>query len=68
VDWRERRVGPRHAAVWVRIAGRWRKGRIIEWVIELGSRPGWEVVIMADEPSDGVPWQGRYGYHPMAIL
>jgi len=35
-----RRIGPRHAAVWVRIGGRWRKGRIIEWICELGTE-GW---------------------------
>jgi hypothetical protein len=66
VGWRERRTGPRHAAVWVRIGGRWRKGRILEWVTEPGA-PGWDCVILADEPQGGVPWQGRYVYDPAAI-
>lgn len=67
IAWRERRTGPRHAAVWVRISGRWRKGRIIEWVTEPGAA-GWDCVILADEPTGGVPWQGplrlRSGDHP----
>jgi hypothetical protein len=66
VAWRERRTGPRHAAVWVRIGGQWRKGRIIEWVTEQGA-PGWDCVILADEPAGGVPWQGRYVYDPATI-
>jgi hypothetical protein len=66
IGWRERRTGPRHAAVWVRIGGQWRKGRIIEWVTEPGA-PGWDCVILADEPAGGVPWQGRYVYEPAAI-
>jgi len=66
IGWRERRTGPRHAAVWVRIGGQWRKGRIIEWVTEPGA-PGWHCVILADEPPGGVPWQGRYVYNPAAI-
>jgi len=66
IGWRERRTGPRHAAVWVRIGGQWRKGRIIEWVTEQGA-PGWDCVILADEPPGGVPWQGRYVYDPAAI-
>ena len=66
VAWRERRTGPRHAAVWVRIGGQWRKGRIIEWVTEQDA-PGWDCVILADEPPGGPPWQGRYAYHPASI-
>ena len=66
VAWRERRTGPRHADVWVRIREQWRKGRIIEWVTEPGA-PGWECVILADEPASGVPWQGRYVYDPTTI-
>ena len=66
VGWRERRTGPRHAAVWVRTGGQWRKGRIIEWVTEPGA-PGWDCVILADEPPGSVPWQGRYVYDPAAI-
>ena len=49
IGWRERRTGPRHAAVWVRVGGQWRKGRIIEWVTEPGAL-GWDCVILADEP------------------
>jgi hypothetical protein len=40
IAWRERRTGPRHAAVWVRIGGQWHKGRIIEWVTEPSARAG----------------------------
>jgi hypothetical protein len=58
IGWKERRYGPRHASVWVRIAGEWRKGRVIEWVRQI-DREGWDVVIVADEPSPGPPWQGR---------
>jgi hypothetical protein len=49
------------------VDGLWRKGRIIEWVTELGSLGGWDVVIKEDEPDDGTPWQGRYRYDPQAI-
>ena len=66
IAWRERRAGPRHAAVWVRIAGRWRKGRIIEWITEPGGT-GWDCLITADEPPGSAPWQGRYIYDPAAI-
>ena len=52
--------------MWVRIGGQWRKGRILEWVTEPGAS-GWDYVILADEPSGGVPWQGRYAYDPVAI-
>jgi hypothetical protein len=67
IGWRERRAGPRHAAVWVRVDGLWRKGRIIEWVTELGGSGGWDLVIKEDELGDGTPWQGRYHYDPQAI-
>jgi hypothetical protein len=66
VSWRERQVPPRHAAVWVRIAGTWRRGLITAWVTDPG-KPGWECAISADEPSCGPPWQGRYVYDPAAI-
>jgi hypothetical protein len=56
----------RHAAVHVRVGGRWRKGQITKWVTDRGSG-GWECVIAADEPSDSPPWQGRYVYDPRAI-
>jgi hypothetical protein len=62
VSWKERRTGPRHAAVWVRVGGRWRKGRIIEWIRELG-RDGWECVILAEEPHGG-PLHVRPCLHP----
>ena len=52
--------------MWVRIGGQRRKGRIIEWVTE-PEATGWDCVILADEPGDGVPWQGRYHYDPQAI-
>jgi hypothetical protein len=64
--WKEKRSGPRHAAVWVRAGGRWRKGRIIEWVCEL-DRPGWEVVIASDEPGGERALAGRYVYDSQAI-
>jgi hypothetical protein len=60
------RVPPRHAAVWVRIAGRWRRGRIVAWVTDRGSG-GWDCVIAADEPADSRSWQGRYVYDPQCI-
>jgi hypothetical protein len=49
IAWKERRTGPRPAAVWVRAGGQWRRGRIIEWVRQI-DRDGWDCVIMADEP------------------
>ena len=56
---------PRHAEVWVRIAGTWRRGLILTWIeTEAGA---WEVVIAADEPGGQPPWQGRYIYDPAAI-
>jgi hypothetical protein len=66
ISWREKRAGPRHAAVWVRVGGRWRKGHIVEWVRDL-EREGWEAVIVAEDPMDGSPWQGRYVYDRQAI-
>jgi hypothetical protein len=57
ITWRERRAGPRHAAVWVRIVGQWRQDRIIEWITGLRGT-GWGCLIMADKPSGGAPWQG----------
>lgn len=68
IGWKERRYGPRHAQVWVRIGGEWRKGRIIEWVRQI-DRDGWDVVILADEPTltPGPPWQGRYVFDPRSI-
>jgi hypothetical protein len=48
------------------VDGTWRKGRIIEWVRAL-DQAGWELVIAADGPQGGVPWQGRYVYDPRAI-
>jgi hypothetical protein len=66
ISWKEKRTGPRHAAVWVRVDGAWHRGRVIEWICELG-RDGWECVIMADEPADAPPWQGRYIFDPASI-
>ena len=65
-SWRERRVSPRHAPVWVRVHGAWRKGTITEWVTDRGGSPGRECAIAADGPQD-LPWQGRYVYDPLAI-
>jgi hypothetical protein len=66
IAWKERRTAPRHAAVWVRVGGRWRRGQIIEWVRQI-DRDGWDCVIMADEPVSGPPWQGRYAFDPQSI-
>jgi hypothetical protein len=66
IAWKERRTAPRHAAVWVRVGGQWRRGRIIEWVRQI-DRDGWDCVIMADEPVTGPPWQGRYAFDPRSI-
>lgn len=49
-----------------RIASRWRKGRIIEWITELDGT-GWDCLITADEPPGGAPWQCRHIYDPAAI-
>ena len=54
IAWKERRATPRHAAVWVRVGGQWRRGWIIEWARQIG-RYGWDCVIMADEPVSGPP-------------
>jgi hypothetical protein len=40
--------------------------RIIEWVRQI-DRDGWDCVIMADEPGNGAPWQGRYAFDPQSI-
>ncbi len=47
------------------VGGRWRRGRIIEWVRQLDCED-WACVIMADEPVSGPPWQGRYAFDPGA--
>ena len=64
--WKEQRTAPRHAAVWVRVTGQWRRGRIIEWVRQIDC-DGWDCVILADEPVSGPPWQGRYAFDPRSI-
>jgi len=64
--WKERRTAPRHAAVWVRAGGRWRRGRIIEWVRQI-DRAGWDCVILAEESVSGPPWQGRYAFDRRSI-
>lgn len=65
--WRDRRVPPRHAPVWVRLGGTWRRGRVTAW-IRPGARPGWECLIEAeDEPGEGLPWSGRYVFDPAAV-
>jgi len=67
IAWKEHRTATRHAAVWVRVGGQWRRGRIIGWVRQL-DRDGWDCVIMADdEPVNGPPWQGRYAFDPRSI-
>ena len=66
ISWKERRTAPRHAAVWVRVGGQWRRGRIIEWVRQV-DRDGWVCVILADELVSGPPWQGRYAFDPRSI-
>ena len=66
IAWKERRTAPRHAAVWVRVSGKWRRGRIIEWVRQI-DRDGWDCVIMADEPVSGPPWQGCYAFDSRSI-
>ena len=56
----------RRAAVWVRIGGQWRKGRIIEWVTEQDAT-GWECVILADDPRRRAlarPLRPRSSGHP----
>ena len=65
-SWQERRIPPRHAPVWVRIGGSWRKGTVAAWVRSPGSGT-WECVITADEPPGSPPWAGRYVYDPAAI-
>jgi hypothetical protein len=65
-SWKEKRTAPRHAAVWVRVQGTWRKGRVIEWVHELDDSSWWDCVIVADEPSP-TPWQGRFRFDPRSI-
>jgi hypothetical protein len=66
VSWREHQVPPRHAAVWVKIAGTWRMGLITYWAMPAAGG-GWECVIAADEAPGGPPWQGRYVYDPLTI-
>jgi hypothetical protein len=66
IAWKERRTAPRHVAVWVRMSGQWRWGRIIERVRQI-DREDWDCVIMADEPVSGPPWQGRYAFDPRSI-
>ena len=65
-SWRERHIPPRHAAVWVRIAGEWRPGRIVAWITEGAAPRDWQCQVEAD-PDDGRPWPGRYVYDPAAI-
>lgn len=52
--------------MWVRIAGEWRKGCVVEWVTYVGSPREWQAVIAAEGPQD-LPWQGRYIYDPQCI-
>jgi hypothetical protein len=66
VSWREQRIPPRHAPVWVRIAGTWRRGLIAAWVTTPGSGT-WDCIVTADEPPGSPPWAGRYAYDPLTI-
>ena len=67
-DWGDRRVPPRHALVWVRLAGTWCRGQITAW-IRPGTRPRWECQIMpdADSPPGDLLRGGRYVYDLAAI-
>ena len=66
-SWRERRVPPRHAPVWVHARGAWRKGRITNWIAPSQPGAGWECVIVAEPAPGDPPWQGRYIYDPQTI-
>jgi hypothetical protein len=66
VSWQERRLPPRYAPVWARIAGTWRRGLIAVWVTTPGSGT-WDCILMADEPPGSQPWQGRYACDPATI-
>jgi hypothetical protein len=57
---------PPTTPLWARVSGRWRRGRIIEWIRQI-DRDRWDCVIMADEPVTGPPWQGRYAFDPKSI-
>jgi hypothetical protein len=65
-SWKERRYAPKHAAVWVRVQGNWRRGRIIEWVREI-DKAGWDCVIVAEDRQEPTLWQGRFRYDARAI-
>lgn len=65
-DWKEQRVAPKHAAVWVRVKGRWRKGKIAWWARELGSEQ-WVCVLVADKSAEGSRWLGRFVYDARSI-
>jgi hypothetical protein len=52
---------------WIRLAGQWRPGRIITWVIDPGARLGWQCQIKAERGEDNPPWSGHYVYDPAAI-
>jgi hypothetical protein len=61
--WLQRSLPPRHERIWIRIAGRWRKGLVRCWVRE---QSRWECLIEA-ETWDGSPWNGKYEYDPRTI-
>ena len=65
-NWREQSWPPRHAAVWFRLHGEWRRGTITAWVkIADEPRAPWTCQIRA-EPDTG-PGSGRYVYDPQTI-
>lgn len=64
--WNERTVQPRHAPVWIRTFGTWRRARITFWISTPGI-PGWECLIETDQASGDTIWPGRYVYDHQTI-
>jgi WD40 repeat protein len=62
----DRAVPPRHTAVWTRVNGTWRKGRITAWIPSHG-KSGFDCQIEAEQPAGHPQWSGRYVYDPRAI-
>ena len=64
--WGYRARRPEHAAVWIRIDGTWRKGRITAWFTANGTA-GKLCQIQAERSAERPRWSGRYVYDPRTI-
>lgn len=62
------RIPPRHPAIWIHLAGAWRRGWIVHW-LPRAPGGGWLAWVQYEDPA-GKPWPrfGMYSYSPDVIV